>query len=256
MSFTDKIKLERYRGYAIAGGAAIVAFIAFFLPYITVSGILVGGSQSASGASSGSWLWLEFIGTLVVIAVSAVFLFRDNLLSGTINMPIDQQIKLGKGLLLGSSILAILVHLLLLLGYSSYGANAYSGYGVSVSLGFGFWLFMLAVIAMLVGSIMALRTPAPAMAQPVQYPPQATPYSPYQQPYQPYPPTDQQPYQYPPVSQQPQQPYQQPYPTTGQQPYQYPPVDQQPQQVYQPYPPVGQQPLQYPPMEMPPPPQQ
>ena len=118
MNLMDRIKQEQNRGYVIAGGAAIIAFIAFFLPYVSVSGTLVGlVPVSASGSSVGSWLWIEFLGVLVVIAVSAVFLFRSNLLSGTVNMPIGQQIKYCKYLLLGGSILALLIHLLFLLNY-------------------------------------------------------------------------------------------------------------------------------------------
>ena len=236
MNLMDRIKQEQNRGYVIAGGAAIIAFIAFFLPYVSVSGTLVGlVPVSASGSSVGSWLWIEFLGVLVVIAVSAVFLFRSNLLSGTVNMPIGQQIKYGKYLLLGGSILALLIHLLFLLNYSALGLgyvgiNAAYSVVVNMSLSFGYWLFMLAVIAMVVGSVFALRTPVAAVAQTYgqQYPPQSTPYPPYQQPY---PTADQQP--------------QQPYPT----------ADQQPQQPYSPYQ-NPQQLQQYPPTEMQPPPQQ
>ena len=250
MNFMDTIKQEKNRGYVIAGGAAIIAFIAFFLPYISVSGTLIGSVPvSASGSSVGSWLWFEFLGVLVVIAVSAVFLFRSNLLSGTVNMPIDQQIKYGKYLLLGGTILALLIHLLFLPSYSASGLDyvginpAYSVV-VHVSLDFGYWLFMLAAIAMLVGSVLAYRNPVPAVAQTygqqypaqsAQYPPQPTQYPSYQQPYSP-------------VNQQPQQPYP-PY----QQPY--PPAEQPPQQPYPPYQ-QSQQPPQYPLTEMQPPPQQ
>ena len=214
MNFTDRIKLENNRGYVIAGGAAIIAFIAFFLPYISVSSVL--GSISANGAAAGSWLWLSFLGALIVLAISTLFVLRDNLLSGTINMPIGQQIKIGKYVLLGVSVVTLLIHLLFLIGYSASGLGSYSGFGVSVSLGFGAWLFLLAAIAMTVGSVLALRKPAAAAqtygqqysAQGTQYPPQPMQYPPYQQPNQ----------------QQPQQPYQ-PYP---QQPQQYPPTEMQP----------------------------
>lgn len=254
MTLMDRIKQEQNRGYVIAGGAAIIAFIAFILPYISISGSLIGNVPvSASGSTIGNWLWIEFLGVLVVIAVSAVFLFRSKLLTGAVNMPIDQQIKYGKYLLLGASILALLIHLMFLLSYSAVGLN-YIGinpaYSVvtNVSLGSGYWLFMLSAIAMVTGSASALRAPvaaiAPAYGQ--QYPPQSMPYPPYQQPYS----TadqQQQPYQqpYPTANQQPQQPYQQPYPT----------ADQQSQQPYPPYQ-NPQQPQQYPSTEMQQPPQQ
>jgi len=267
----DTLKQEKNRGYVIAGGAAIIAFIAFFLPYVSVSGTYINvGSMSVNGATTGSWLWFEFLGVLIVGAVSALFLFRNNLLSGTITMPLDKQIQYGKYLLIGASVLALLVHLLFLLSYSAY-LSGYSSF-VSVGLGFGFWVFMLAAIAMVVGSVFALRKSAPSVAQPYgqQYPMQSTQYPPQPMQYPPYPPT-QQPYSPQPQQGQPpypstQQPYQ-PYPQTQQS---YPPQSQQPQQPYpqsfsqpqQPYPPTQQpyqQPQQeqpYPPMEMQPPSQQ
>jgi hypothetical protein len=251
MTSMDKLKQEKNRGYVIAGGAAIIAFIAFFLPYVSVSGSYINvGSISVNGATTGSWLWFEFLGLLIVGAVSALFLFRDNLLSGTITMPLDKQIKYGKYVLLGASILALLVHLLFLLSYSAY-LTGYASF-VSVELGFGFWVFLLAAIAMIVGSVFALRKSVPSVAQTygqqypmqsTQYPPQPMQYPPYQQPYPPQ--QAQQPY---PQTQQPQQP-QQPYQSYPQQPY--PPYPQTQQPYQQP-----QQEQQYPPMEMPQPPQQ
>ncbi|HCI79077.1 MAG TPA: hypothetical protein DHW02_05265 [Ktedonobacter sp.] len=270
MNSMDRLKQEKNRGYVIAGGAAIVAFIAFFLPYVSVSGTYFNvGSISVNGATVGSWLWLEFLGLLIVGAVSALFLFRDTLLSGTIKMPLDKQVTYGKYLLLGASILALLVHLLFLASYSAY-TNGYGGL-VSVHLGFGFWLFMLAAIAMIVGSVFALRKSAPSAAQTygqangqqysTQYPPQPVQYPPYQQAYPPQPQQGQPPYS------QTQQPYQ-PYPQDGQPPYSQTQQSQQPQQPYpsyqqpqQPYPPYPQtqppyQQQPYPPIEMQQPPQQ
>jgi len=247
----DMLKQEKNRGYVIAGIAAIVGFIAFFLPYVSASYLTF--SASASGASGG-WLWFEEIAALVAIAAAAVLIFRNNAF-GLTNMPVEKQIQYGRYVLLGAGVLALLIHLLFLIDYQSSVGDNLGGVttGLSVGLGFGYWVFMLAAIAMIVGAVMALRSsiPAAGMAQTYgqygqQYPPQPTQYPPYQQPY---PPADQQ-QAYPPY-QQPQQPYQVPpqqYPAQPQQPYQYPP--QQPQQ----YPPA--QPQQYPPTELQQPPQQ
>lgn len=238
----DAIKQEKNRGYVIAGGAAIIAFIAFFLPYVSVSSAF--GNGSANGASGGSWLWLEFLTTLVVIGITAVFVFRTTPPSLSSTMPVDKQIKIAKYVLLGSSVLALLVHLLFLLGFSSYTASYTSeGYsGLGISLGFGFWLFFLAVIGMIVGSAMALRLPTVGMASPYGQqnmvppapygqPPTLYPSSPYQQ--QPYDPYQQ--------SAQPYSPYQQPY-TIGEQQLQQPYDPYQQQQQYPPAPPTELQP--------------
>ena len=248
----DVLKQQQNRGYVIAGGAAIIAFIAFFLPYISVSYLGVGGS--ASGATVGSWLWFEFLGALVAIAVTAVLVFRNKAF-GLSNMPVEKQIKYGRYTLIGAGILAVLIHLLFLLSYQTNVGGSLIGTttGISVGLGFGWFLFLLAAIGMVVGAVMAYRQPINAYAatqaqygqygQP--YSGQSTQYPPYQQQY---PTADQQQPQYPPYQSAPQQypPQQQQYPS---QPYQQPP-QQYPGQQY------PQQPQQYPPTELQQPPQQ
>src|SRR5579863_3195418 len=153
----DVLKQQQNRGYVIAGGAAIIAFIAFFLPYVTAS--YLGFSNSASGASGG-WLWLEELGAIVAIGVAAVLLFRNNAF-GLSNMPVERQVRLGRFVLLGAGILALLMHLLFLIGYQSEvgGSLITTTSGFSIGLGFGYWLFMLAAIAVIVGAVMALRQP-------------------------------------------------------------------------------------------------
>lgn len=250
----DLLKQQQNRGYVIAGGAAIIAFIAYFLPYVGYS--YLGISGSVSGANYGSWIWFEFLAALVGIGVSAVLIFRNKAF-GLNNMPVEKQIRYGRYALLGAGGLALLIHLLFLLTYAGSGIGAYNGVGVSVGLGFGWFLFLLAAIGMLVGAIMAYRQPIAAYAasQPQygqygqQYPGQSTQYPPYQQPYST---PDPQQQQYPPY-----QSGQQQYP-----PQQYPPQPQypsQPSQPSQPYPPQPQypsQPQQYPPTELQQPPQQ
>ena len=234
----DMLKQQKNRGYVIAGGAAIIAFIAFFLPYVTAS--YLGASASASG-TSGGWLWFEEIGAIVSIVVAAVLIFRNNAF-GLTNMPVEKQVKYGRITLLVAGGLALLLHLLFLIGYQSeFGGGTLGGLttGFSFGLGFGWFLFLIAAIGMVVGAVLAYRQPLPAYAASQsqygqygqQYPPQSTQYPPYQQPY---PPADQQP-QYP--------PYQAQQPQYPEQPQQYPPM-QQPQQP--------QQPQQYPPQQYPP----
>lgn len=250
----DLLKQQQNRGYVIAGGAAIIAFIAYFLPYISVS--YLGTGASVSGATIGSWLWFEFLGVLVAIAVAAVLVFRNKAF-GLSTMPVEKQIKYGRYALIGAGALALLIHLLFLLSYQSNVGSSLIGAttGFSVGLGFGWFLFLLAAIGMVVGAVMAMRQPLAAYAasQPQygqygqSYPGQSTQYPPYQQPYstpdQPQYPPYQAPQQYPPQFPPQQYPGQQ-YPPQPQQPYQQPPQ----------YPPS--QPQQYPPTELQQPPQQ
>src|SRR5579884_2240841 len=155
----DLLKQEKNRGYVIAGGAGIIAFIAFFLPYVSFFVI------SASGATIGSWLWLQFLAVLVVIAVAAVFVFRNNLFTGVVKLPMDKQVLYGRYTLVGAAGLALLIHIVFALYIHGFG------------LSFGWWLFLLAAIAMVVGGVLALRSPVQVTAQ--------TSYPPYQQPYNP-----------------------------------------------------------------------
>jgi hypothetical protein len=223
----DMLKQQQNRGYLIAGIGAVIAFIAFFLPYFTASYSFgaVSGSSSAGGASTYGWIWFEFIAVLVAIAVSGILIFRNNALSGVINMPVEKQILYGRYTLIGAGVLALLIHILFAFNIP-HAAFQGLGYSYSYGLGFGWWVFLIASIAIIVGGVLAYRTPMPAVSQPQswQYP-QSTQYPPYQQPQQPYPP---------------QPPYQQPYPPTEQPPQQYPP------QQYPPQPPQQNPPQQNP----------
>src|SRR5581483_2491854 len=146
VNMMDLLKQQKNRGYVIAGGAAIIAFIAFFLPYVTAS--YLGVSASASG-TSGGWLWFEEIGALVAIAVAAVLIFRNNAF-GLTNMPVEKQVKYGRIALLAAGIVALLIHLLFLLGYQSQVGGGLGSIttGFSIGLGFGWFLFLLASIGM------------------------------------------------------------------------------------------------------------
>src|SRR5579859_7219604 len=111
----DLLKQQQNRGYVIAGGAAIIAFIAFFLPYVTAS--YLGFSNSASG-TSGGWLWIEELAAIAVIGVAAVLLFRNNAF-GLSNMSVEKQVRYGRFTLIGAGALALLIHLLFLISYQS-----------------------------------------------------------------------------------------------------------------------------------------
>src|SRR5436309_14668065 len=85
----DKLKEQRYRGYVIAGIGGIVAFIAFFLPYLTYSQF--GGSISANASQAASFnglLWIELLIAIAAVAVPALLIYRSNPL-GSATMPIE-----------------------------------------------------------------------------------------------------------------------------------------------------------------------
>ena len=262
----DKLKEQRYRGYVIAGIGGIVAFIAFFLPYVSVSAVII--SISVSGSQIGGWLWFEFLAALVAIAIPLVLIYRNNAF-GLTNLPIEKQIRYGIFTLIGAGAVGLLIELIAAINLHS----ALSGttgvdpasIGVSVNLSIGYWLYLLASIAIVVGGVMAYRTmPALIAGQSWQYP-SATQYPPYGQQYPgpstqypPYQSADQTPYpsypgQYPQADQQQYQPTElkQPYPPTG--PQQYQPTEyQQPPYPQQQYPQQQYPQQQYPPQQYPP----
>jgi hypothetical protein len=187
----DTLKQKENLGYIVAGAAAIIGFIAFFLPYVTVS--FLGVTESVGGSGGGVLLWIEEICALLVAVISGLLLFRKNAF-GLTTMPVAKQIRTGRIVLVVGAAVALLIQLLFLLVYQ---AEVGAAYGSVVSLGFGFWLFLLAAIAMIVGGILALRLPSAPAVVPTygQNPYQPTPYSTNQPPA---PPTQYPPYQPPP----------------------------------------------------------
>ena len=72
----NTLKEEKNRGYVIAGVGGIVAFIAFFLPY--VSSATYSNGISWSGSTIGGGLYFEFLASLVAIAIPLVLIYRHN----------------------------------------------------------------------------------------------------------------------------------------------------------------------------------
>jgi hypothetical protein len=240
----NTLKEERNRGYVVAGIGGVVAFIAFFLPYVTATDVTTGNGISWSGSTIGGGLYFELLAAMLVIAVVLVLIYSKNVF-GLTNMPPDKQIRAGILTMIGAGILGGLCELILAANH-----NTIAGYDLTmtiyaVGLSIGWWLYLLSMIAIIVGSVMALRNPQALVAREWQYPANHYPYN------SPYPTTS----QYP------------PYSTTGQS--QYPPYTPpyaadpelyqatEPGQQYGPTerrsaPQTGPQP--YPPSEPPPPP--
>lgn len=161
---TPATKAALHPGYltALIGGG--VAFIAFFLPYVTVSySVLgIGGSISASGSQGGGLLWLDFLLALAAIAVAALLQFGSRFLGTSsnanmakLNTSLAAQPRKWVTALLAIGAGGAVVHILLMLiGFSSY-TGSYAG--VSVGWGFGAWLYLLAMIAVAVGGFLAFR---------------------------------------------------------------------------------------------------
>jgi hypothetical protein len=231
----DMLKEQRNRGYVIAGAGGIIAFIAFFLPYVTVPVAVVvsGYGYSWSGSSIGGWLYLELLASLVAVAIPLALIYRHNAF-GLTNMPVEKQIRYGIFTLIGAGAVGLLIQLILAANHNN--INGQDLTSLNAALGFGWWLYLLSALAIAVGGVMTYRSIGSASQQAWQYP--STQYSPYNQPYPP------QQTQYP------------PYPTTDQPqsqylPYQtqYPPVDPQQYQATElkPYPQTG--PQAYPPTQ-------
>ena len=194
----NTLKEGKNRGYVIAGIGGIVAFIAFFLPYVSASGTLYPTGISWSGSTIGGGLYFELLASIVAIGIPLILIYSHKAF-GLTNMPLDKQIRYGIFTMIGAGAVGLLAELILALNHSS--INGLDLTTSDVGLGIGWWLYLFGAIAMVVGSVMALRNPQTFAAQAWQQ------YSSTQYPYSQ--PSAQQPNPYPPS----------PYPTTGQQPY-------------------------------------
>ena len=197
----DMLKQEKNRGYLIAGIGGTIGFIAFLLPYVSVS--VLGYGASISGASAAGWLWFEAIAAIVAIAVPALLIYRSNPF-GMATTPVEKQIRWGIYAIIGAGVVGLLIHILFAVDVNNISYNGVSlGSLVSVGLSFGYWLYLLCALAIIVGGVFAMRVAKPAaatvppQAQAWQYPPPSTQYPPQAQQY---------PQQYPPVQQPPQYP--------------------------------------------------
>src|SRR5713226_8178045 len=249
----NKLKEEKNRGYVIAGIAGVVAFISFFLPYVTASGIVYGSGASWTGSTMGGGLYFEFLASLVAVAVPLVLIYRNNAF-GLPNMPLDRQVRYGIFILLGAGIVGLLSELIVAVNHNN--INGLDLTGSDVALSIGWWLYLFSAIAIIVGGVIALRNLQALAPRTWQYPaaqyPYNQPYPPQSAQYHPYSTTGQP--QYPPYSPQyPADPEQDQATEPGQQ---YAPTELRPtpQTGQQQYPNTGPQSQPYPSSELPPPP--
>ena len=165
--------LPQNRGNLTAAIGGVVALISFFvLPYYGISaGSLGSQSYSASDMTNGTYggsgaLWLIPLLAIVAIAVACIVTFGIRSIQGLTPRNAAYAI-------LGSGGLSALIFLYTLYAVNSKISQATNGLNLSsvgVSYGFslGFWLTLLAMIAVTVGGIMNLRQ---VQAQPPMMPP-------------------------------------------------------------------------------------
>lgn len=160
----ETLSQQKNRGYLVAGIGAIVALFAFlFLPYISYSVGPFGGSISGTQiAGSQGLAWLEALLPLAAIILAALLVFRSNPF-GMTKTPIAVQIRWGVYSLLGTGALSLLIHFVLALNANgsiqAVTGNPLLGSLISVGFGLGYWLYLLAAIAIIVGAVLTLRMP-------------------------------------------------------------------------------------------------
>jgi hypothetical protein len=148
------------RAYLIAGIGGLVAFLGYFiLPYWSWSyhfgtgASAVSNSGSDTGSAFGSWLSLSMLGGLVALVVAGLMAL------GISAIP-QLTPQLASRILLGSGVASALGLVIFLFQYSSdtSGTGFLSSVaGLSFGLSFGFFLAVLATIAMLVGGVMQMQ---------------------------------------------------------------------------------------------------
>ncbi|MEO8971115.1 MAG: hypothetical protein ABI406_05870, partial [Ktedonobacteraceae bacterium] len=163
------LKLDKNRGYLIAGIGAFVALFAFlYLPYVTLSTAPTanygnsGNSYSVTStmaANGQGGIWLEGILALALLVMACLLLFRTNPF-GSARTPIINQIRRGIYGLGGGAILCIVVQFLVSLGLaSSAGSQGFSSTSSTVTAyyDYGSWLYLLGMVAVIVGSVLAYQ---------------------------------------------------------------------------------------------------
>lgn len=161
----ETLSQQKNRGYLVAGIGAIIALFAFlFLPYISYSvGPFVSGSLGGVQiAGIQGLLWLEALFPLVAIVLAALLTFRSNPF-GMRTTPIATQIRWGVYSLLGVGALSLLLQIVLAINANgaiqAVTGNPILSSFVSISYGIGYWLYLLAAIAIIVGAVLTLRLP-------------------------------------------------------------------------------------------------
>lgn len=147
------------RPYLIAGVGGLIAFLGYFIfPYYSVSYHFESISNSAtlSGSQIGSWLVLSMLGGLVALVVAAVLALGIRAIP-QLTPQLGARVLLGAA---GASIIGLVIFLLQAgSATSDLGLTGISS-GVTAGVALGFWIAVLATIAMIVGGVMSMRRTA------------------------------------------------------------------------------------------------
>jgi zinc ribbon protein len=153
-SFISAIKQRKNRGCVIAAVSAVVALIAFytlpFMSYYSEFEPYTGTPYDLVAATAAEFDQLtQFSGllTLITLILLALLIFRDNPF-GMVKPSIVVQRRRASYAMIGMSGLSILIYVLELTG------NVYRGPFDRVDV--GFWLYLLGIGAVIIGSIVAL----------------------------------------------------------------------------------------------------
>ena len=206
------LKSEKNRGYVVAGIGAVVALFAFiYLPFASISLAVASSGNPANSFSFSATtreiadlqggIWLEGILALALLILACLLLFRTNPF-GSSRTPVVNQIRGGIYGLGGGAILGILLQFIISLSLGGVLQQKYLGSGggysasstVSTMYGVGSWLYLLGMIAVIVGSVLAYQKSGLAALTPgvstyqSQMPPVSSSYgapgsSPYDTPY-------------------------------------------------------------------------
>lgn len=159
IAFINTIKQQKNRGYVIAIVGAVLALFAFsFLPFATYLipdgdfelGIIWYNATSLSAANFDQFTQLSGMLTFITLLLAVLLTFRTNPF-GMAKTSIDMQRRRTMYAMLGMSGLSILIYL----GEVINNSISYVGFS---SVGLGFWLYLLGVGIVIIGSIVALRT--------------------------------------------------------------------------------------------------
>lgn len=183
----QSLSLPQNRGYLIAGVGGILAFLAFFFPYVYISATYTvrsilgtsrqtsAGSALGTGAQIGGLFFLELLIALAGIAVAALLLFGVRMLGSSSHSAAPNPLVTSLATQAQTWAIALiaiggagaLLHILFMfVGLSNYGnsaaAAALFGFSVSISISWsvGAWLYLLAMLSVVGGGLAVIMKPA------------------------------------------------------------------------------------------------